>query len=1101
MLPGYDGCLIGAQFLDQTVRLSQSSSAGGVFTRGEGTALRRSQQALGPASSLRAMLETVAEPLVRLLGFSEPSRVTVSPGILAATICAGSHPVVLVVVPWGERLDTYWRPSMVEARSRRAGWSVLFNGTQVRLLDAAHPHQRRYAQFDLEFVFDDQRAAEGFLSLLSAGALARSGSAGSSAVDLLIEASDKHGAEVCRSLRAGVLEASEHVVGALMARRSAPSLDDAFEQALTVVYRILFLLFAEARRLVPLWHPVYRDSYTIEGLSNRALARASHGLWDGIRAISRLAQAGCRAGDLRVSPFNGRLFAPIWTPLVERRDLDDEAARRAVIALSTRPASRGGGRERIAYGDLGVEQLGAVYETVLDYRPTVESAAGARRRSVRISLRPGSGVRKSTSTFYTPQAIARYVIRRTLEPLVREASPEQILEIRVLDPAMGSGAFLVGACTFLAEAYEAALVRTGRCHGSDLGSHERAMIRRTVAERCLFGVDLNPMAVQVARLSLWLAALAADRPLGFLDHHLRVGNSLLGTWLACLRRSPSRQNRRPGTPLPLFDEGAVVDALREALPVRFNLALGPDDTVEQIHAKERALAALDAPASPVSTWKRIADLWCARWFARDEARVQSLYGALVDRLLGAHGLLPSSVEATCLAESADLAAARRFFHWELEFPEVFFEPDGTRRRSPGFDAVLGNPPWDMMREDPGARRADRQWFAPLVRFTREAGVYTEQSDGHANSYQLFFERAVALTRPGGRIGLVLPSGFATDHGSAPLRRLLFSRCAADAMVGFVNQRRIFPVHRSVRFLLLTASRGTPTTSMACRFGEADPGVLPTESGDGASDSSWFPIRLSPALIEKLSGDDLTIPDVRSPADLAILERAATLFRPLGDKAGWHVRFGRELNATDDRAELRERGEGMPVLGGRQIEPFTTRLERPPYRIAPRDAARLLGNRHLRARLAYRDVASSTNRQTLIAAVLPAGSVSTHTLFCLKTPLASRLQWLLCGLFNSFVVNFLARLHVVTHVTTRIVERLPVPTADEIGPSSSRIAAAARRLSRGIREPLLAWLNAMVAVRYQLTESEFAHVLATFPLVPRAERDAALRAFRRAQGLV
>ncbi len=467
----------------------------------------------------------------------------------------------------------------------------------------------------------------------------------------------------------------------------------------------------------------------------------------------------------------------------------------------------------------------------------------------------------------------------------------------------------------------------------------------------------------------------------------------------------------------------------------------------------------------------------------------------MDRLLGAKGMLPSSLENTCLAESADLAAARRFFHWELEFPEVFFESDGTRRSSPGFDAVLGNPPWDMMREDPGTGRADRQWFAPLVRFTREAGVYTEQSDGHANSYQLFFERAVALTRPGGRIGLVLPSGFATDHGSAPLRRLLFSRCAADAMIGFVNRHRIFPVHRSVRFLLLTASRGGSTTAMACRFGETDPGVLQTDC-DVAASSSWFPVRLSPALIEKLSGDDLTIPDVGSPVDLAILERAATLFRPLGDKAGWHVRFGRELNATDDRAELREKGEGLPVLGGRQIEPFTVRLGRPPYRISPRDARRLLGNRHLRARLAYRDVASSTNRQTLIAAVLPAGSVSTHTLFCLRTPLASRLQWLLCGLFNSFVVNFLVRLYVVTHVTTGIVERLPVPTADEIGPSSNEIAAAARVLSRGIRAPLVAWLNATVAARYQLTESEFAHVLATFPLVPSAERDASLEVFRR-----
>src|SRR6185437_14729037 len=165
---------------------------------------------------------------------------------------------------------------------------------------------------------------------------------------------------------------------------AAGRLDDAFEQALTIVYCIVFLLFAEARALVPMWHPVYRQSYSLDAL--RAAVEhpnGAAGLWDALRAIARLAHAGCRAGDLRVTAFNGRLFAPARTPLAERRDLDDEAARRAVIALSTRPAPDRAGRERIAYGDLDVEQLGAVYETLLDYQPapaadgTVELRAGS----------------------------------------------------------------------------------------------------------------------------------------------------------------------------------------------------------------------------------------------------------------------------------------------------------------------------------------------------------------------------------------------------------------------------------------------------------------------------------------------------------------------------------------------------------------------------------------------------------------------------------------------------------------------------------------------------------------------------------------------------
>src|SRR5207245_4115685 len=176
----------------------------------------------------------------------------------------------------------------------------------------------------------------------------------------LIVESERHSASVCRSLREGVLEASKLLLQALAARR-VPAVDGAFDQALTIVYRLLFLLFAEARALVPVWHPVYRESYSLEAL--RAAVEGPHGalpgpalgLWDALRAIARLAHAGCSAGDLRVTAFNGRLFAPARTPLAERRNLDDEAARRALLALATRPAADRAARERIAYRDLGVE--------------------------------------------------------------------------------------------------------------------------------------------------------------------------------------------------------------------------------------------------------------------------------------------------------------------------------------------------------------------------------------------------------------------------------------------------------------------------------------------------------------------------------------------------------------------------------------------------------------------------------------------------------------------------------------------------------------------------------------------------------------------------
>ena len=286
---------------------------------------------------------------------------------------------------------------------------------------------------------------------------------------------------------------------------------------------------------MPVWHPVLRELQPSKRCGRWPSATASKARACGHPAgIARLAHAGCRAGNLRVTPFNGRLFAPARTPLAERRDLDDDAARRAVLALSTRPSPDRAGREPIAYRDLGVEQLGAVYETLLDYKPRIQHVSGRSGGRVSVALEPGSGVRKATGTFYTPQPIAEYLVRRTLGPLVRDAAPDRILHLRVVDPAMGSGAFLVAACRYLADAYEAALIGGGGCHASDIGEPERAAIRRTIAERCLYGVDLNPMAVQLARLSLWLAT-AADRPLR--SRIIRGRRQPPGAWIA----SPGRR--------------------------------------------------------------------------------------------------------------------------------------------------------------------------------------------------------------------------------------------------------------------------------------------------------------------------------------------------------------------------------------------------------------------------------------------------------------------------------------------------------------------------------------------------------------------------------
>lgn len=1087
MIAGFNGHLLPEEFVES--RLAGPACVGAAAdVHRELTRWVLAARPLGPASALRAVVDIAALPLMALLDLERTGPVVIRDEYALAPLRAGQETVVLLVIHWGAPMGRLWREAVVEGMRAGAAWSLLFNGTHLRLVHPGQVYSRRHVELELDAAADEPRSAAALSLIFSARAL------GAGALQALILEANRHAATVRGSLKNGVLEASTHVLRALLTRKTSQPVNDVFEQSLTIVYRLLFMLFAEARALVPVWHPVYRDGYSIEALRETSMKAHATGLWDALRAATRLAHAGCNAGDLKVTAFNGRLFSPARTPLAERRGLDDDAARNAIMAVATRPAPDGQARERISYRDLGVDQLGAVYETLLDYTPHVERAH--RGRPAIVLLRAGSGVRKATGTFYTPQSLVDYLLGDALAPLVRAATPEQILERKVLDPSMGSGAFLVGACRYLASAYESALIEWGRCHPTDLGPGERASIRRLVAERCLYGVDINPTAVQLARLSLWLTTLAADRPLTFLDHHLRAGDSLAGTWLSRLRGAPVPR-KAAAQEFPLFPEAVAREAIRGALPVRFRLALEPNDTVAQVRAKERALAALHSPDAPLAKWTRVADLWCASWLASPPVP-SSAFAELSDALLTGRTTLAASTTRELLGRVTAAAAARRLFHWELEFPEVFFDASGARRADAGFDAIVGNPPWDMVRADAQDDRArGRAEASALVRFARDSGVYDARSDGQVNRYQLFVERAVALARPGGRIGLVLPSGIVADAGSAGLRRLLFSRCAVERLVGFDNRLGTFPIHRSVKFVLLSAVAGEPTREIACRFGEANPSALDRAAADdGSPDPAWFRARFTPALLEKISGDDLSIPDVQSEQDLALLERAAEAFAPLASRGGWGAHFGRELNATEDRRWLRTDGVGIPVLEGKLIEPFRVSVEGARWSIASDSADGVIGPRWRRARLAYRDVASATNRVTLIAAILPPRTASTHTLFCLKTSLPGRAQQLLCALFNSLVVNFFARMRVTTHVTTAIVERLPIPREDELGVYAEALLNASEALARRHDTRVFAGLNAKVAKVYRLTEDEFAHVLGTFPLIDGSERAEMLREFQR-----
>jgi len=1041
---------------------------------------------MGPTSCARHVYDRVTGPLASALGLVLiPAAMPGGAGGIHALLCRDQTTIALfVTTAWGRDPATVWREAVRAAIGHGLKWSVVVNGLAVRIFDAAHTYSRRFVQFDLEATANDRTALDFFYALLGANGF----STGETALDRARILSEQHRAAVRASLQQGVYDALTSLLRAFAAaRRAAADTTPAtlFEESLVVVYRILFLLFAEARGLVPKWHPIYRDSYTIESLreSTERLARPA-GLWESIQAIARLAHHGCRAGTLRVPPFNGRLFAPAHAPLADSLLLDDGAVREAMLSLTT--VQQGAVRRRIAYTDLGVEQLGGVYERILDYAPV---RLPGDRESWTLAR---AGRRKATGTYYTPRTLAEFLVRRSLAPLVNEARSEQILALRVVDPAMGSGAFLVAACRYLATAYESAVIREGGLSSADIGESDRAGFRRLVAQRCLFGVDINPMAVQLARLSLWLATLARNKPLTFLDHHLRVGNSLAGASIEDVLQPPRSNARsaRPSAQLPLFDLDRLDRDMTTIIGSRLSLALAPDDSIDQVQTKERLLASLHRADSPLTTWQRIANVWCADWFAgADQPRSAKAFASLVDEIVGRVQVLPSHVSKPLLDNAQAVATRERFFHWQLEFPEVFHDQarPGTAR---GFDAVIGNPPWEVLR---GARASGD---TALTAFSRRSGTYRWQGEGHANLYQLFVERALTLTRPGGRLAMVVPCGFALDHGCARLRTALLDRTSIDTFVTVENRDALFPIHRALKFLLVTATRGEPTRSIPCRSrvrSGADLEGIPDVGDDQA-------IHLPRSIVQRFSGDQLAIPEIRCRNDVAILGHTVFRFPPLSSEEGWGVRFGRELNATDDRQHfvgLPARG-CLPVLEGKQIHPFVVHVDRVRQYIAGATAGRLLGSNAFETpRLAYRDVASASNRLTLIAAIVPAHVVTTHTLFCLKGGINYNLQLFLCGIFNSFVANYLVRMRVGTHVTVAIMERLPVPRPPIDSSAFVRIVALTNRvMTTRADDHAAASLQAAVAHLYQLSSSDFQHVLDTLPLVPIGERQAAMEEFSR-----
>ena len=667
-------------------------------------------------------------------------------------------------------------------------WGILTNGRLWRLYhkDSAHKLDRFY-EVDLQALVE-AGDAERFLYFY--GFFHRSAfEPGPLGVAALLRASADYARAVGDTLKTQVYTALRHLAQGFLDYEAnglgsdPDTLKAIYDNSLIALYRVLFVLYAEARDLLPLRESQnYRDSYSFTAIKQavagdlgmgRSLLPGSATLWPRLRELFRIIDAG--SPPLKVATFNGGLFDPRRHPFLERYTVGDAHLQQAIDKLA-----RVGG-EFVDYRDLAERHLGTIYEGLLEYH--LEAITPEEQWTV--ALLNDKGERKASGSYYTPDYIVKYIVDQTVGPVLRaavaglqddRARAAAVLDVNVLDPAMGSGHFLVEATEYIARF----LVDLAVTPGADArGEADLQYWKRRVAQSCIYGVDLNPLAVDLAKLSLWLSTVAKDRPLSFLDHHLRTGNALIGARIADLRVGGSgagaQKRSRKAAPvagqLSLLDDDAFRQSMSTAVDSMWLIEGSAGETVADVKEQERIYAGLRE--SLTRRYGRLADLVTATYFGVkiDPTMWQPLADYATGRVVAA---LPRFSEWVETAEA--IAAERRFFHWELEFPEVFFDRHGQPLgEAAGFDAVVGNPPYVRQEE-----------LGDLKHYFSTA--YQEVFHGMADLYVYFFGKGLGLVRENGHLGYISSSTFTKLNFGAPLRQFLTSQSTLVEIIEFGEQQ-------------------------------------------------------------------------------------------------------------------------------------------------------------------------------------------------------------------------------------------------------------------------------------------------------------------------
>jgi len=864
-------------------------------------------------------------------------------------------------------------------REEKHLWGIVTNGVYLRVLrNTSLTSRPTYLEFDLESILEGNRYNEFvlFYRLCHRTRLPQEGEEPNKCfLETYYQEAIEQGGRVREKLRDGVEEALkifgsgflQHPANEELRERLISGklhIEGYHQQLLRLVYRLLFLMVAEERHMIvpegaeaDRFQGIYDRHYSItrlRELAERIIEKSTYGdLWLGLKKTFGLFSENGAGNPLRIPPLNGDLFGPHAMGDLEGTRLFNHDLIAAIRRLSLFEDNRV--RRRVNYAALDVEELGSVYESLLDFQPAVEQTP----EGLIFVFRTGTE-RKSTGSYYTRPELVRELIESALVPVMterlakattKEEKEKAILSLKVCDPASGSGHFLLAAARRLGR--ELAKVKTGEEEPTPKEFH---LAVRDVISHCIYGVDVNPLAVDLCKLSLWLEGHWTGKPLSFLDHHIKCGNSLIGVF--------DPEVLKEGIPDDAFkpvtgDDKKAASAIKkrnkkECTAQQRTFAFGAtvldklEGYAEQLH--QLSEIAEDSPAdvkrkaelykkvheSPEShRAHRAANLWTAAFFAPlTEADVSTVPTTEPLRQFIETG----TAYGPMIGVADSLALKHKFFHWFLEFPEVF--------ANGGFDVVLGNPPWERIKlqeeeffatrdreiarlpnkaarqklidQLPDKNPALAQEFAEAKhaaeaesKFVRTGGRYPLTAVGDINTYALFAELFRCLLTLKGSAGVLLPTGIATDHATKGFFGDLVQKEQISKLLGFENEAFIFPaVHHSFKFCAITM------TGAQCR----------TENIDFAFFCRHFDDVRDPIRHFTLSSNDLTLlnpnsstcPVFRTNADAeiskSIYQRVPVLVNERTGENPWGIKFLAMFHmANDSHLFQTAPGEGLVPL--------------------------------------------------------------------------------------------------------------------------------------------------------------------------------------------